>query len=123
MFNLIVISMKSKKNLLVMMVFVLFAVTAFGQPVRKMVQWELKPMLRVVKVTEAEKKELTVVIEKFVTTRKQLRESDNENKQPELAKNARQYLDNTKAILGNERFTKWRTHIRAQRARSKSSNR
>ena len=115
--------MKSMKNLMMMMVFVLFAVTAFGQSVRKMIQWELNPILNTVKVTEAEKKELIVPIERFVTKRKQIRKADSENKQAESAENARQYLNDMKAILGNERFNKWRKYIREKRAKNNSSNR
>jgi len=122
-FNLIVVRMKSMKNLMMMMVFVLFAVTAFGQSVRKMIQWELNPILNTVKVTEAEKKELIVPIERFVTKRKQIRKADSENKQAESAENARQYLNDMKAILGNERFNKWRKYIREKRAKNNSSNR
>lgn len=107
------------KKLFVTVVFALFAVITFGQEVSKQVQWRLNPILKSVEVTEAEKKELIVVIERFQKNLQEIRSSDNENKQAELKKNSQQYLKDVKGILGAERFNKWRTE---SKAKNNSSN-
>ncbi len=107
------------KKVLVMSVFVFFASVALGQRISKEVQNRLNSITNVVQVTDYEKKQLVVAIQKLIDSAKEIRAAKREHMALEIRENSHRYLSEVLYVLDDERYEKWRQAVKEQNLENK----
>jgi|SRR5690606_2249251 len=107
------------KNLLVMSVFVFLASVVSGQQISKGVQNRLNSITNAVQVTNGERKQLTVAIQKLIDKDREIRSAKREHMELELRENSLRYLTEVLIILDDERYEKWQMDVQRNNRRKK----
>jgi len=88
---------------------------SFGQKVPKEVQTRLNSITNAVRVTDNEKKQLIVAIQKLIDSAKEIRTAKREHMALELRENSHRYLSEVLYVLDDERYEKWRDSVKQKK--------
>ncbi|NGF55753.1 hypothetical protein G5B00_04435 [Parapedobacter sp. SGR-10] len=103
-----------KKSLFTVL-FVVCIMLSFGQKVPKEVQTRLNSITNAVRVTDNEKKQLIVAIQKLIDSAKEIRTAKREHMALELRENSHRYLSEVLYVLDDERYEKWRDSVKQKK--------
>lgn len=100
------------KNQLLILMLVLFCVSAFGQKIPKNVESRLNSIRSAVEITKKEERKIIISIEKFLCASKEIEQAKREHIGLEKRENSKRYLSEILIILDDERYQKWRYEVK-----------
>lgn len=103
------------KKFLFTVLFVGCIMLSSGQKVPKEVQTRLNSITNAVRVTNNEKKELILAIQKLIDSAKEIRAAKREHMALELRENSLRYLTDVLIILDDERYEKWQDSVKQRK--------
>lgn len=102
----------NKRSIYISVVFVFFTAFSYGQEISKEVKNRLRSITNAVAITENEKKEIMVSIERFLNSSKEIRKAKREHMSLEIKENSNRYLTEILVILDDERYEVWQESLK-----------